>query len=804
MKGPVPHTNLVSDYVKKRTWRGRENANSTYSLQGLMQFLSTSAIAKYWLQLFGPEVRKFNNENRFHIHDLGYLSAYCAGWSLEDLLTQGFGGVEDKIQCRPAKHFNTALNQVVNFFFSLQGELAGAQAFSNFDTYLAPFIRADKLNYHQVFKYIQSFVYSLNVPTRSGFQSPFTNLSFDLICPKTLKGHSVIIGGKLHPSWIYDDFQVEMDMLNTAFCEVMIQGDANGSIFSFPIPTYNIFEGFDWEAERNKPIWEMSAKYGIPYFANFMNSDLDPDDFRSMCCRLRLDLRTLKSRRGGLFASSPLTGSLGVVTINLPNLALRGRNKERFMELLDDTLRVAKDCLETKRKVIESNMELYPYASHYLSAVYHRTGSYWTNHFNTIGIIGMNEAMKTLLGYGIAHDKTFAAEVINHIKEILQKFQLETGHLFNLEATPSEGACYKLAKKDKEIFGDPNIPSFYTNSTMLPVDETDDVLKAADHQESLQSSYTGGTVFHVFLGEKLTSGLEAKLLVKMLCTGFQMPYITLTPTFSICKKHGYIKGEKPVCPECGLSTLIYSRVVGYYRPTREWNDGKQIEFKKRKTYSEDKLPIAGFMKQTLIDYPGKIASIMFTSRCNLACPWCQNGPIVQGETNDMSIQDVVENIQHSKNKNLVISGGEPTIHAGLIPFLKLLKRLKVSVKLDTNGTNPNVLKRIFQGKLVDYVAMDIKGKLDRYKVVAGKYVKPDLLRESINLIKTSGIPHQFRTTVVPGLVDIEDLVACKALADGDLKLQKFRYGDTNLSREFRVIDEQTDTEFKKMKCELQI
>lgn len=792
---PGSDADLVRKYLEKKTWKAQENANSTYSLQGLMQYISNNVIKDYWLSVYSDKVQQYFKENRFHIHDLGYLSAYCAGWSLEDLLTQGFGGVENKIQAKPPKHFSAALNQAVNFLFTLQGELAGAQALSNVDTYFAPFIRYDHLDYEQVYKAVENFIYSLNIPTRSGFQAPFTNVSMDLVCPPTLKGHPVIIGGKYHESWVYDDFQEEMDMFNKAFCQVMYGGDGNGNIFSFPIPTYNLYEGFDWDAPRMKPVWQMTAKYGVPYFANFINSDLDPSDFRSMCCRLRLDISKLRSR-GGLFSSMPLTGSLGVVTINLPNLAHRSDgNIKKFHEMLDDTLQVAKDCLETKRKVVDSNMSLFPYATHYLRSIYEKTGSYWANHFNTIGVIGMNEAMLTLLGHGIANDKPFAIEVLEFIKVRLEAFQQETGHLFNLEATPAEGACYSLARNDRKIFKTDDIPVFYTNSTMLPVNYTDDVLMAADHQESLQCTYTGGTVFHTFLGEKLTSGDEAKKLVKMITTNFRIPYITLTPTFSICSNHGYIVGEVPICPKCDEHTLVYSRIVGYYRPTKDWNIGKKNEFKKRKTYDQKKLAIGGFMKQTLIDYPGKMASIMFTSTCNLACPWCQNGPVVRGESPLIPIENVFDYVENSKHKNLVISGGEPTIQRGLIPFLRLLKKSGISVKLDTNGTNPQVLEKIFNEHLIDYIAMDIKGSLDRYKEIAGKYVKPEVLKRSIEMIKNSGVPYQFRTTVVPGLVDLEDLVQCKKLSGGNLKLQKFRKGNTILSEDYQSHMEDTEEQF---------
>ncbi|CAM1505913.1 Fc.00g115500.m01.CDS01 [Cosmosporella sp. VM-42] len=822
-----PNVRLIDDYLTKTTWKSSENANSTYSHQGLMQYVSQHIISQYWLEkLYTEEIRHYDNENRFHIHDLGFLSAYCSGWSLEDILLQGFGGVENKIQCRPPKRLNTALNQTVNFLFTLQGELAGAQALSNFDTYLAPFIRHDNLTYVEVFKYVQSFVYSLNVPTRSGFQAPFTNISMDLICPKNLHYQPVIIGGEPHPAWAYGDFQEEMDMLNKAFAEVMIQGDGNGSIFSFPIPTYNLCEGIDWESPRWESIWEMTAKYGIPYFANFINSDLDPEDFRSMCCRLRLDLSKLHCRVGGQYGASPLTGSIGVVTLNLPNLAFRSNgSKETFLKELSDTLEVAKDSLEIKRKVVNENTALYPYAAHYLSATKHRTGSHWTNHFSTIGINGMNEALVALLGEGIAEQKDFALQTLDFIKDRLQEFQNQTGNLYNLEASPAESTCYKLAQRDKELFPGRDIPSFYTNSTMLPVDTTDDLFEALHHQEELQCSYTGGTVFHAFLGECLPSWKLARDLVKTLTSRYRVPYITLTPTFSICKTHGYMIGEQPQCKVCAQECLVYSRIVGYFRPVRDWNRGKTAEFALRKTYryslhplvdehskgdstQQDlerqvaniiDLPVAGYTKLTFSDWPGKVqAAIMFTSKCNLECPWCHNGPLVRGERDDLTVQHVFRDIISTTHKSLVISGGEPSIHKGLLPFMRILKQAGVSIKLDTNGTSPSVLRRVFDEKLVSFVAMDIKCALENYKRVTGKKVSPRVLETSIALIKESGVPYEFRTTVVPSLVDVEDLFETKRLAGGKITMQRFRKGDSNLNEQFRNCQEHTEQEFKEI------
>ncbi len=795
--------NIVDEYVKRNTWKAEENANSTFSLQGLSQHISTTIVSQYWLnKIYSEKVRTYVNENRFHIHDLGYLSSYCSGWSTEDILINGFGGVPNKIQCKPPKHFNTALNQIVNFLFTLQGELAGAQALSNVDTYLAPFIRYDNLNYRDVLKYLQSFVYSLNVPTRSGFQAPFTNVSLDLVCPKTLMNKSVIIGGEPHPTWGYEDFQEEMDMFNKAFAEVMSNGDGNGGIFSFPIPTVNLAEGFDWDDPRFKPIWDMTAKYGIPYFANFINSNLDPADFRSMCCRLRLDTRKLQTRNGGIFGSSPLTGSLGVVTINLPNLALRAGNVREFFDIIKDTLVVAKESLEIKRDIVEGNMQLYPYAQFYLRNIKQRTGKYWTNHFSTIGIIGMNEACATLLGRGIYHNKDFAVSVLQFIKEALHEFQLETGHLFNLEATPAESTCYKLAKKDRELFEDADIPEFYTNSSALPVDTTNDIFDALDHQESLQTEYTGGTVFHTFLGEKLSDWTQARDLVKAITTRYKIPYVTLTPTFSLCNEHGYINGEERLCKQCGKPTLVYSRIVGYFRPVSDWNTGKKTEFDMRKIFKVvDKTPlnfkIGGFNKATYSDFPNKpVASILFTNGCNLKCGWCHNSDLVNEVNENMDPYEIIKYVASTEHKSLVICGGEPTMQRDIIPFMRIAKEHGISLKLDTNGSNPLVLEKILAEKLIDYIAMDVKCDLEKYKQVSGKALRPKLLRKSIKLIKESGVDHQFRTTVIPELVDIEDIRSIKQEIGSLPKLQKFRCSDSCIDAKYRQYKEHTDEEFE--------
>eukprot|EP01105_Mastigella_eilhardi_P022788 TRINITY_DN5664_c0_g1_i1.p1 TRINITY_DN5664_c0_g1~~TRINITY_DN5664_c0_g1_i1.p1 ORF type:complete len:869 (-),score=237.40 TRINITY_DN5664_c0_g1_i1:53-2659(-) len=807
----------VDDYISSGTWRRTENANSTYSLQGLMQHIATTAVSEFWLNnVYSPEVRRYYRENRMHIHDLGYLSAYCAGWSIEDIVTEGFGGVAGKIQCRPPKHLNTALNQIVNFLFTLQGELAGAQALSNVDTFLAPFIRADHLTFPEVFKCVQSFVYSLNVPTRTGFQTPFTNISLDLVCPTRLADQPVFVG-KHHPEWVYGDFQEEMDMFNRAFTETMIEGDGNGNIFSFPIPTYNLSKGMDWNHPRYESIWRMTAKYGIPYFACFINSDLNPDDFRSMCCRLRLDVRKLHTRNGGLFGSAPLTGSLGVVTVNLPNLAIRcaeaGRpTEDMFFSELRDTLRVAKDSLETKRKVIEENMGLYPYCARYLASMKARTGFYWSNHFNTIGVNGMNEACLVLFGKGIAVCRDFALRTLEFIKSELQKFQTETGNLYNLEATPAESTSFRLAQNDRRLFPDrTDIPGFYTNSTALPVDTTEDLFEALNHQEPLQCAYTGGTVFHAYLGEQLSHWTQARDLVKTMATRYRVPYLSLTPTFSICTTHGYISGEQDICAKCNAPTLIYSRIVGYYRPIKDWNAGKKAEFAMRKYYthaggvplatSSEELPavrVGGYHKLSMTDFPGKMSAVLFLSGCNLACGWCHNGDLAKGKSETLPLRGVLEHALHTEHKNLVITGGEPTVQDALLPLLRLLKARGVTVKLDTNGTKPSVLKQIFEEKLVDFIAMDLKTLPEKYASVVGVAVEAAAIRDSVELIRESGVPYQFRTTVVPGLHDVEDLAKCRELCGGALTLQRFRSGPSCADPAFQLLQEQPEDEFARV------
>ncbi|MCX6766022.1 MAG: ribonucleoside triphosphate reductase [Candidatus Moranbacteria bacterium] len=599
---------LVDKYIQEIDWRVKENANMSYSLQGLNNYISSIVSSKYWMnRVYSKSIRDAHEQGDFHIHDLQLVAAYCCGWDLQDLLLRGFTGVAGKVACKPAKHFGSALGQMVNFIYTLQGEVAGAEAFSNFDTLLAPFVRYDKLAYNEVKQNIQSFVFNMNVATRVGFQTPFSNITLDITPHPTLAGEAIIIGG-VPQKETYADFQEEMNMINRAFAEVMIEGDANGRIFTFPIPTYNIGKNFDWDDERFNPVWEMAAKYGIPYFANFINSDMSPEDARSMCCRLRLDNRELYKRGGGLFGANPLTGSVGVVTINMPRIGYlskihaKGRvSKKEFFQRLDHLMDLAKESLETKRKMIDSFTErgLYPYCRFYLNPIKMRRGQYWANHFSTIGLVGMNEALLNLIGKDIAtrEGKKLAEEILDYMRKRIISYQEETGNLYNLEATPAEGASYRLARLDREKY--PSIifanhkevkkgkaEPYYTNSSQLPVSFTNDLFEALDLQDNLQTKYTGGTVLHGFLGERLWDIETVKKLVRRIAENYKLPYFTFTPTFSVCPVHGYLPGEHYTCPKCVVEqkTEVYSRVVGYIRPVDQWNKGKQAEFANRKTF----------------------------------------------------------------------------------------------------------------------------------------------------------------------------------------------------------------------------
>ncbi len=588
---------LVDSYLKKLDWQVSENSNMAYSLQGLNNYLSSELSKTYWLnRIYTPEIRQAHSKGDIHIHDLGQLSVYCVGWDLQDLLRCGFRGAAGKAESRPAKHFRTALGQIVNFFYTLQGEAAGAQALSSFDTLLAPFIRHDALGYKEVKQAIQEFVFNLNVPTRVGFQAPFTNVTLDLHPAVTLANEPVIIGGAMQNT-TYGEYQAEMDLLNRAFLEVLTEGDAKGRVFTFPIPTYSITAEFDWDSPNMEMLWKVTAKYGIPYFANFVNSEMSPEDTRSMCCRLRLDLRKLERRGGGLFGANPLTGSIGVVTINMPRLGHLATDETDFLQRLDRLMEIARTSLETKRTALEQFTEanLYPYTRYYLRNIKCRLGRYWASHFSTIGLVGMNEACLNLLGCDIGSEKgrAFAAQVLDHMRDRLQEFQEQTGNFYNLEATPAEGAAYRLARLDHRLHPEMNAEDvnadregvpLYSNSTQLPVNYSHDILNVLDLQDELQSRYTGGTVMHVFLGEAVADPLAVREFVKMVCTNYRLPYFTVSPTFSVCPEHGYLRGEQATCPTCGSRTEVYSRVVGYLRPVEQWNDGKQAEFGLRSSY----------------------------------------------------------------------------------------------------------------------------------------------------------------------------------------------------------------------------
>jgi ribonucleoside-triphosphate reductase len=567
MKSMINSNEVMDEYIKQTDWRVKENSNMSYSLQGLNNHLASIISSNYWLnKVYTANIREAHQGGDIHLHDLQLLAPYCAGWDLKDLLIQGFGGVSGKIESKPAKHFRTALGQIINFFYTLQGEVAGAEAFASFDTYLAPFIKHDNLSYKEVKQSLQEFLFNINVPTRVGFQTPFTNITMDLVPTKNVAEENIIIGGQVQKEK-YKDFQDEMDMLNIAFAELMMEGDAKGRVFTFPIPTYNITKDFDWESPVAEKIFEMTAKYGIPYFSNFINSDMDPGDARSMCCRLRLDNRELKKRGGGLFGANPLTGSIGVVTINLPRIGYLSKTKEEFFDRLGKLMQIAKESLETKREVLESFTDngLYPYAMHYLSNIKLRFGGYWQNHFSTIGIIGMNEALLNFspIKASIASKdgKKFAVEVLDFMREKMMDYQNSTNHLYNLEATPAEGTSRRLSRIDLDKYPDIIVANdeavrtgksapYYTNSSQLPVNYTDDLFEALDLQDDVQTKYTGGTVLHAFLGEALPSAEAVKQLVKKISYNYHLPYFTITPTFSICPKHGYLVGEHIYCPKC--------------------------------------------------------------------------------------------------------------------------------------------------------------------------------------------------------------------------------------------------------------
>lgn len=587
--------NMFTEYLSDRDWKINENANTQKSINGLNNYVREAFTKNYWLhEIYPEEIRNAHLSGDIHIHDLGFFGPYCAGWDLRQILANGFGGVPGKVESKPPKHLRSFLGQIVNSTFTTQGESAGAQAWSSFDTYCAPFIRYDNLDYKTIKQALQEFIFNLNVPTRVGFQCPFSNLTFDIVVPNTLKNENVIFGGKIMPE-VYGDFQEEMDLLNAAFCDVMMEGDSKGRVFTFPIPTINVTRDFNWDSPVIEKFMEITCKYGVPYFSNYINSDLSPEDAMSMCCRLRLDTAELRKRGGGLFGSNPLTGSIGVVTINLPRIAYLSKTESEFKSRLWQQINIAKNSLEIKRKIIEAQTAegLYPYSANFLKDVKQKTGYYWYNHFNTIGLIGMNEACMNLLGK--EHDITtnegqeFAVRTLNYMRDVIKDIQNETGHYYNLEATPAEGTSYSLAKLDVDKYPDiitsGENEHYYTNSTQLPVGFTDDIFETLDLQDELQSLYTGGTVLHLYLGEEIKDTAAAKQLIKKVFTKYKLPYISLTPTFSVCGNHGYISGEHFTCPQCGKEAEVWSRVVGYLRPVQNYNKGKKEEYKQRKKFA---------------------------------------------------------------------------------------------------------------------------------------------------------------------------------------------------------------------------
>ena len=642
---------IVDSYVKVEDWRVKENSTVTYSVGGLILSNSGAVTANYWLsEIYDEEIANAHRNCDIHIHDLSMLTGYCAGWSLKQLIQEGLGGIPGKITSSPAKHLSVLCNQMVNFLGIMQNEWAGAQAFSSFDTYLAPFVKVDNLSYEEVKKCIESFIYGVNTPSRWGTQSPFSNITLDWTVPNDLAELPAIVGGK-EMDFKYKDCKKEMDMVNKAFIETMIEGDANGRGFQYPIPTYSITSDFDWsDTENNRLLFEMTSKYGTPYFSNYINSDMEPSDVRSMCCRLRLDLRELRKKSGGFFGSGESTGSVGVVTINLPRIAYLSKNEKEFYHRLDYMMDISARSLKIKRGVISKLLDegLYPYTKRYLGT--------FDNHFSTIGLIGMNEVGLNAkwLGEDLTHEKTqeFAKDVLNHMRERLSDYQEAYGDLYNLEATPAESTTYRLAKYDKKQYpgiitaGREGETPYYTNSSHLPVGYTSDLFEALDIQDELQTLYTSGTVFHAFLGEKLPDWKAAATLVRKIAQNYKLPYYTISPTYSICKEHGYIAGEHFTCPHCGKEAEVYSRITGYYRPVQNWNDGKTQEYKDRKLYeispsklSEVKTNIVTISKDEVKVEPTDNIRYLFTTK---TCPNCAAAKEILGEENYVLI-DAEEN-----------------------------------------------------------------------------------------------------------------------------------------------------------------
>ena len=681
----LDYKEIVNNYVNINDWRVKENSTVTYSVGGLILSNSGAITANYWLsEIYDEEIANAHRNADIHIHDLSMLTGYCAGWSLKQLIKEGLGGVPGKITSAPAKHLSTLCNQMVNFLGIMQNEWAGAQAFSSFDTYLAPFVKADHLSYREVKKCVQSFIFGVNIPSRWGTQAPFSNITLDWTVPADLANLPAIVGGE-EMDFTYGDCKKEMDMVNKAFIETMIEGDANGRGFQYPIPTYSITKDFDWsETENNRLLFEMTGKYGTPYFSNYVNSDMEPSDVRSMCCRLRLDLRELRRKTGGFFGSGESTGSVGVVTINLPRIAYLANDEKEFYKRLDHMMDLSARSLKTKRTIITKLLDegLYPYTKRYLGT--------FENHFSTIGLIGMNEVGLNAkwLRADLTHEKTqnFAKEVLNHMRERLSDYQELYGDLYNLEATPAESTTYRLAKHDKKYYPEIITASenggtpYYTNSSHLPVGYTEDLFTALDVQDELQTLYTSGTVFHAFLGEKISDWKTTANLVKKIADNYKLPYYSISPTYSVCKDHGYLTGEQYTCPVCGKETEVYSRITGYYRPVKNWNDGKIQEYKERKVYnietSEMKKPgcmekilkeTAAEMEEAMVQEEDKI--LLFTTKtcpnCRIATAMLDNAGVGYEKIDAEELVELTERYQVRQAPTLVVvSGGQAQNYVG--------------------------------------------------------------------------------------------------------------------------------------------
>ena len=692
----LDYKKLVDDYLKVSDWRVKENSTVTYSVGGLILSNSGAITANYWLsEIYDEEIANAHRNAEMHIHDLSMLTGYCAGWSLKQLISEGLGGVTGKITSAPAKHLATLCNQMVNFLGIMQNEWAGAQAFSSFDTYLAPFVRTDNLSYTEVKHCIESFIFGVNTPSRWGTQAPFTNITLDWTVPPDLAAQPCIVGGK-QMDFTYGDCKKEMDMINKAFIEVMIEGDAEGRGFQYPIPTYSITRDFDWsETENNRLLFEMTAKYGTPYFSNYINSDMEPSDLRSMCCRLRLDLRELRKKSGGFFGSGESTGSVGVVTINMPQIAYLSSDENDFFKRLDKLMDIAARSLKIKRTTVEKLMDagLYPYTKRYLGS--------FNSHFSTIGLVGMNEAglnakwLNMELTYTETQD--FAVRVLNHMRERLSDYQEQYGDLYNLEATPAESTAYRLAKHDKARYPDiitanENGTPYYTNSSHLPVGYTEDVFSALDIQDKLQPLYTSGTVFHTFLGEKLPDWKSAAALVRKIAENYELPYYTLSPTYSVCANHGYLAGEQSVCPKCGNKTEVYSRITGYYRPVQNWNDGKSQEFLDRKTYSVN-------MKNVSEKHSEKAEPLSQALRFELyttsACPNCRLiKPVLEDAGIEFEVRDAevyeadAKKLGLTQAPSLVAYGDKTVIYSGIGKIKEFIDSRNKAAQLELL-TNPD-------------------------------------------------------------------------------------------------------------------